>query len=87
MNAKLDGLGILPTFLLVSSDMKINSELNNPEDNIENVSHKVRMLESCIVNLADKVTEGQRVLKEEIQAIKPSFADILKNRERGQLLL
>ena len=67
--------------------MKINSELNNPEDNIENVSHKLIMLESCIVNLADKVTEGQRVLKEEIQAIKPSFADILKNRERGQLLL
>ena len=83
LNAKLDGLNLLPTFLLVSSDMKRIPELQNPEDNIENVSHKVKMLESCIVNLADKVTEGQRALKEEIRGLKPSFADVLKNRERG----
>ena len=82
--SKLDEKNKLPTILVFSQDLKRNPEsLQNPEDSIEHVSHKVKMLESCILNLADKVSEGQRVLKEEIRQIKPSYADLIKNREAG----
>jgi hypothetical protein len=65
LNARLDGL--LPTFLMKSADFKRNPQLESADDNIENVSHKVNMLESCIINLANKVSEDNRALKEEIR--------------------
>ena len=83
LNARLDGAGLIPTFLMTSADFKRNPQLLNPEDDIENVSHKVNMLESCILNLANKVAEDNRVLKEEIRSMKPSFADVLRNRDVG----
>ena len=67
--------------------MKRNPELKNPDDNMENVSHKVKMLENVIVNLANKVSEGQKALKEEIRALKPSFVDVIKNRDRGEAVV
>ena len=73
LNARLDGVGLLPTFLMTSADFKRNPQLESADDNIENVSHKVNMLESCIINLANKVAEDNRGLKEEIRNIKPSF--------------
>lgn len=52
------------------------------------VSHKVKMLETVVVNLANKLGEETRILKEdskairsEIKSLKPSFADLFKNRE------
>ena len=54
------------------------------------VSHKVKMLESVVVNLTNKISEETRVLKEgskairsEIKSLKPSFSDLFRNREDG----
>ena len=58
---------------------------NDLEDNVENVSHKVKMLESVVINLSNKFNEEIRILKEKSKAIrsdiknlKPSFADLFK---------
>ena len=55
---KLNDRGKLPTILLLSTDLVRNPMLQNVDDNVEHVSHKVKMLESCIVNLVDKVNEN-----------------------------
>ena len=86
--ARLDGYDMLPGFLMTSGFVKRAPELHDPDDNVENVSHKVKMLESVVVNLANKLSEETRILKEdskairsEIKSLKPSFADMFKNRE------
>jgi hypothetical protein len=86
--ARLDGYDMLPGFLMTSGFVKRAPELHDPEDNVENVSHKVKMLETVVVNLANKLSEETRVLKEdskairsEIKSLKPSFAELFKNRE------
>ena len=86
--ARLDGYDMLPGFLMTSGFVKRAPELHDPEDNVENVSHKVKMLETVVVNLANKLSEETRILKEdskairsEIKSLKPSFADLFKNHE------
>ena len=81
LNARLDGAGLLPTFLMTSSDFKRNPQLESPDETMGNVSHKVNTLERCIINLADKVADNNRDLKEELRKMKPSFVDAVKNRE------
>ena len=86
--ARVDGYGMQPEFLMTSGFVKRAPELIDPEDNVENVSHKVKMLEAVVVNLANKLGEETRILKEdskairsEIKNLKPSYADLFKNRE------
>ena len=55
--ARLDGYGLNPEFMMTSKFMKRAPELSDPDDNVENVSHKVKMLESVVVNLANKLSE------------------------------
>ena len=81
LNARLDGAGLLPTFLMTSSDFKRNPQLESPDETMGNVSHKVNMLERCIISLADKVADNNRDLKDELRKMKPSFVDAVKNRE------
>ena len=81
LNARLDGANLLPTFLMTSKDLKRNPQLQSPEDDIENVSHKVNMLESCIINLTNKMTEETKALKDEMRNMKPSYADMIRNRD------
>ena len=81
LNARLDGANLLPTFLMTSKDLKRNRQLQSPEDDIENVSHKVNMLESCIINLTNKMTEETKALKDEMRNMKPSYADMIRNRD------
>ena len=78
---KLNDQGKLPTILIVSTDMVRNPMLQNVDDNVEHVSHKVKMLETCIVNLVDKVNLHHKDLKEEIKSIKPTYAELFKQRE------
>ena len=81
-------------FLMTSGFVKRAPELHDPEDNVENVSHKVKMLESVVINLANKISEETRILKEDSKAIrseikspKPSFADLFKNQDAGKAKL
>ena len=87
---RLDGYGLNPEFLMTSRFVKRAPELSDPDDNVENVSHKVKMLESVIVSLADKLSQETRDLKEdskairaEIKSLKPSYASLFKSREEG----
>ena len=59
--ARLDGHGLVPEFLMSSKFVKRAPKLDDPDDNVENVSHKVKMLESVIVNLSDET----KTLKED----------------------
>ena len=88
--ARLDGYALQPGYLMTSGFVKRAPELNDPDDNVENVSHKVKMLEAVVVNLANKLSEETRILKEdskairsEIKSLKPSFADLFKTRQTG----
>ena len=86
--ARLDGYNLHPEYLMSANFVKRTPELVDPEDNVENVSHKVKMLESVIVNLVNKVGEETKALREdskamraELKALKPTFSDLFKNRE------
>ena len=50
---KLNDQGKIPNIPILSTDLVRNPLLQNMDDNVENVSHKVKMLETCIVNLVD----------------------------------
>ena len=67
--------------MMTSKFLKRAPELCDPDDNVENVSHKVKMLESVVVNLANKLSEETRVLKEDSKAIKAEIKQSLPAEE------
>ena len=84
--ARLDGYASVPEFLMSAGFVKRAPKLDDPDDNVESVSHKVKMLESVVVNLANKLSDETRILKEdsraiqaEIKSLKPSFSDLFRN--------
>ena len=86
--ARLDGYDCIPEFLRSAGFVKRAPRLDDPDDNVESVSHKVKMLEAVVVNLANKLCDETRILKEdsrairsEIKNLKPFFSDLFKNRE------
>ena len=87
---RLDAYDCIPEFLMSAAFVKRAPKLDDPDDNVESVSHKVKMLESVVVNLANKLSDETRILKEdskairsEIKNLKPTFSDLFKNRENG----
>ena len=46
--AKLDEKNITPVIILTSGDLKVAPPLGDPEENMEHVAAKVKVLETCI---------------------------------------
>ena len=83
--SRLDAYNLVPEFLMSSKFVKRAPVLVDSADDMSSVSYKVKMLQSVIVNLGNKVTEETRSLrndmksiKTDINNIKPSFATATK---------
>ena len=48
--AKLDAYDSIPEFLMSAGFVKRTPKLDDPDDNVESVSHKIKMLESVVTN-------------------------------------
>ena len=67
---------------MTSKDFKMAPPLGDPEEDMENVAAKVKVLEACITNLADRVAADTKSIKEDIKSLKPSHAQIVQMSDR-----
>ena len=87
LRRRLDGYALVPVTLMTSKLVKRLPDTKNSEENPENISQKVKMLEAMVVNLGNIISTETRTLKEDSKAIradikdlKPSSLEITKKR-------
>ena len=75
---RLDEKDKSPVILMTSADFKAAPVLQNSEDDLESFGGKLRVLEHCIINLAEKVSEYTKSIKDDIKSLKPTYIDKFK---------